>query len=377
MRDNHSTFPIHSAAMEPSEAAPSRAQSPWAGLAQLQLALWLGFAVLYFVLDQGRHPERASLPLIARSTWWALVGAATSSLLLPLYRLLRPEQKTVLAGGMVILTGSVTASILWLTSFVCLDGLIVIEPGFVPLTSWNMAQLFSELTDYTLVMLTWHGFVIAAVLAREATRHRERALRAEMLAERAKSAELRNQLNPHFLFNSLNSAAALTAEDPEAAEKMILALSDLLRDTLNRGTKPMVSVADELALAEQYIRIEQVRYEDFLQFEIESEPEIHRLPIAHLLLQPLVENAIKHGMQSSGMPLKVRVRAQHERDQLVFRVENTGQLRPCSSSDGQHHGIRILTERLALAYGDAHQFSLEQSDSWVVAELRIPKEAQP
>jgi len=160
-------------------------------------------------------------------------------------------------------------------------------------------------------------------LAFEASHAAERrVLETEVTAREAELRALRAQLNPHFLFNSLNSINALIGSDPEGARRMCEGLGDFLRRTLALGARETVSLGEELALVERYLGIEQVRFGDRLRVERAVEPGATACRVPPLLLQPLVENAIKHGIQDRVEGGAVRIEAMRDGDVLRLVVEN-------------------------------------------------------
>ena len=160
-------------------------------------------------------------------------------------------------------------------------------------------------------------------LAFEASHAAERrVLETEVTAREAELRALRAQLNPHFLFNSLNSVNALIGTDPEGARRMCEGLGDFLRRTLALGARETVSLGEELALVERYLGIEQVRFGERLRVELIVEPGATACRVPPLLLQPLVENAVKHGIQDRVEGGAVRIEAVREGGLLRLVVEN-------------------------------------------------------
>src|SRR6185436_15552809 len=160
-------------------------------------------------------------------------------------------------------------------------------------------------------------------LAFEASHAAERrVLETEVTAREAELRALRAQLNPHFLFNSLNSVNALIGTDPEGARRMCEGLGDFLRRTLALGARETVSLGEELALVERYLGIEQVRFGERLRVERVVEPGATGCRVPPLLLQPLVENAVKHGIQDRVEGGAVRIEAVREGALLRLVVEN-------------------------------------------------------
>ncbi len=147
-------------------------------------------------------------------------------------------------------------------------------------------------------------------------------LESQVTARDAELRALRAQLNPHFLFNSLNSISALTGPDPEAARTMCQLLGDFLRTSLTLGARERVAFAEELALAERYLAIEQVRFGARLAVEKAVEPAAARCLVPPLLIQPLIENAVKHGVADRVEGGTVRIEARRSGDRLEIAVEN-------------------------------------------------------
>src|SRR5947207_1729634 len=161
------------------------------------------------------------------------------------------------------------------------------------------------------------------LLVFEASREAERTvLESQVSAREAEVRALRAQLNPHFLFNSLNSINSLIGGDPEGARRMCEGLGDFLRRTLNLGTREAVPLSEELALVDRYLAIEQVRFGARLAIERAIEPGAETCRVPPLLLQPLVENAVKHGVSSRVEGGTVRIEARRDAGRLLIAIEN-------------------------------------------------------
>jgi two-component system sensor histidine kinase AlgZ len=167
--------------------------------------------------------------------------------------------------------------------------------------------------------LAGHYFLLAFESARAAER---RLLESQVSAREAELRALRAQINPHFLFNSLNSISALTGSDPEAARRMCTLLGDFLRISLSLGARERVAFGEELALAERYLSIEQVRFGARLAVERRVEPAAERCLVPPLLIQPLIENAVKHGVADRVEGGTVRIEARRHGGSLEVAVEN-------------------------------------------------------
>ena len=198
-----------------------------------------------------------------------------------------------------------------------------------------------------------------------------RGLELQVLAREAELRALRAQIDPHFLFNSLQSISALTTADPAAARRMCLLLADFLRDTLALGARGRIPVARELALAQRFLSIEQVRFGDRLTIDIDA-GNAAAAEVPPLLVQPLVENAVTHGIAHLLEGGVVRIRAQRKVASLVLTVDN-----PCDadrpSGRGTGLGLRNVRERLESAYGTDAFLHTEEKDGRFIAKIELPQ----
>jgi signal transduction histidine kinase len=207
-------------------------------------------------------------------------------------------------------------------------------------------------------------------------RLRERELEAAHLGARLAQAQnqaLRMQLQPHFLFNTLNSISALIHSDPESADLMLSRLADLLRQTLESGAAQEVSLRQELAFSQGYLAIERIRFQDRLTVDLAIPPECLEARVPSFILQPLVENAIKHGVADLARPSRIQVRAIRDGDALVLEVEDDGK----GFEQGRTGiGTGTTVERLQLLYKDRQSFSLvSEPGKGTIARVRIPWQA--
>jgi two-component system, LytTR family, sensor kinase len=203
-------------------------------------------------------------------------------------------------------------------------------------------------------------------------RERERAERRNretLLLQQVTQAELRalrSQINPHFLFNALNTIADLIVKDSACAEEMTLRLSEVFRYVLAHSNRTLTSVQDELEFLRTYLSIEEVRFRDRLQVEIEAAPETARERIPSLILQPLVENALKHGLAPKPGPAHLRISAGFEGDRLRLRIEDDG-VGPNGRARGRAYqsgvGLTNVAERLKTLYRDRASMEIEPREA--------------
>jgi LytS/YehU family sensor histidine kinase len=181
---------------------------------------------------------------------------------------------------------------------------------------------------------------------------------------------LRSQLDPHFLFNSLNGIAAEIRPHPDAAVNMVGQLSDYLRYSLDHRKQPISRLSTELGAMESYLSIERARFGDRLHFKVEApEPARMRL-VPSFLLQPLVENAVKHGLDRSTGTLYITLRVRVDGNLLEITVTNSGAMEPADPSH-QGLGLETLRRRLDLYYPQRHRFTLEAKNESVAATLQL------
>jgi len=227
------------------------------------------------------------------------------------------------------------------------------------------------------VVTTYLPIVLIAHVASYYRRFRERELRTSQLQaqlEKARLQALKSQLQPHFLFNTLNSISALMLTDVEAADRMITRLGDLLRISLETAGTQMTTLSRELEFVNCYLEIEKVRFEERLNVSIDVAPEALDASVPHLLLQPLVDNAIKHGISRRVAGGEIRISATLNDGDLNLEVRDNGPgLHEPSHSSSRGVGLRITRERLETIYGQHHSVELlTLQEGGAVARVSIP-----
>ena len=208
-------------------------------------------------------------------------------------------------------------------------------------------------------------------------RTRERELEAVRLEEelsRARLQHLEAQLQPHFLFNTLNVISSLMYHDPARADRMLGRLSDLLRLTFQRAPEPEVALAEELEWLDWYLQIMQLRFGDRLTLRQEIDPDTLRLAVPRLLLQPLVENALKHGAAQRAGPATVVISARSEGDVLTLAVEDDGPgVVDPATAIGNGVGLSNTVERLRTLYGNGGGLMLtNRPEGGLTAAVQVP-----
>jgi LytS/YehU family sensor histidine kinase len=212
------------------------------------------------------------------------------------------------------------------------------------------------------------------LLAGEASREAERrALEARVLAGDAELKALRAQVNPHFLFNSLHSISALATADPARARQMCVLVSDFLRRSLGLGDKTSIPLSEELALAKNYLAVEQVRFGPRLEVRERIEEACLECLIPPLLLQPLVENAVTHGIAGLVEGGSVELEARRSSRTLFLAIENAYD---AEAAPARRNGLGLanVKKRLEARYGDAARLDIRVSNGRYRVELTLPAE---
>jgi len=222
-----------------------------------------------------------------------------------------------------------------------------------------------------LLSVTFYYILLAEQASREA---QERALQAQVLARDAELKALRAQVNPHFLFNCLHSISALTSSDAARAREMCILLADFLRTTLRLGGKETITLEEELALVRGYLAIEKVRFGTRVRMQEDVQAETLRVPIPPLLLQPLVENAIRHGIANLPEGGVIRLAAHRRADAVSIVVENSFDPdSPSSLKTGL--GLENIRQRLNARYGGEARISIRTDNNTFLVDLSLPATA--
>jgi two-component system LytT family sensor kinase len=196
-------------------------------------------------------------------------------------------------------------------------------------------------------------------------------LRLETLVKELELKTIKSHINPHFIFNSLNSIRALVVENPERAREAVTELSNILRSSMQMDKAETITFEKELDIVKDYLALENMRFEDRLKVEYKIDEETLDQPVPPMMLQTLVENAIKHGISKQIGGGVVRIVSDFKDDYHEFLVQNTGQLNGYASVEG--FGLSSTTNRLNLLYGDRARFEIKQvSPMLVEAKVLIP-----
>jgi len=225
-----------------------------------------------------------------------------------------------------------------------------------------------------LFISAWAFVYVSAAAAQRAREGELQNLRLQMSLKAAQLSSLANQLNPHFLFNTLNNIRFMIHEDGGRADAMIVALSELLRYSLESSQQGKTRLSQELSIIEAFISIMRTQMEDRLDFRISVPDSIHSCLLPPMVLQLLLENAIKHGLEHLPQGGMISVVGEDRGDSLRFRVINDMPPIPARTKPGLGLGLPNIGHRLRLLYGDRATLETQQTAGRFQVELSLPKE---
>lgn len=243
-------------------------------------------------------------------------------------------------------------------------------PGYTDMLHQSLSIRFSIgfllLGCITMISILWYN-------QQEQKEKDTRKTDAEKLAKEAELFKLRQQLQPHFLFNSLNSINALIGSRPEEARKMVQQLSDFLRGTIKKEETQWVTLQEELQYLQLYLDIEKVRFGNRLATDINIDENTPSMKLPALLLQPIVENAIKFGLYDTTGETIIRLYASREENNLVIRVMNPFDPETSSPKQGIGFGLKSVQRRLYLLFARTDLLSTEAKENTFITVVKIPE----
>src|SRR5580698_3377137 len=335
----------------------------------LQVGGWLAFGAFVWALNIA---DIGAIPSTVEQIAWVGCGFLITLAFRGIFLLACSAGLPYMVLIMLAAALSVLAAPIWYVAFLLILRVSIAGPvtalGFNALFAREAAEVaelpkwwppFRYWIYFTSLLSTWSSlyFGIKAMLDLEA--ERARSVRALKLADSARLRAMQSQLNPHFLFNALNGIATLIREgDRTRAADTVDTLSDFLRLTLQKLDSPEITVREELAFVEQYLRIQRLRFGSSLRATVDAAPETHDALVPTLILQPLVENAVRHGVlaRTQGGALSVSIR---RRDGvIVITVEDDGPGLGDESAHPYGVGFKNSAERLAALYGDDAHMSV-------------------
>lgn len=228
-----------------------------------------------------------------------------------------------------------------------------------------------RILNWTLLLAVWSLLYFAYGYFIRHRREEIRGLRLEAANREGQMAALRAQMNPHFMFNALNGIRALVDEDPEQAKRAITQLSAILRNAMSTVKRRTVPLGEEVDIVKSYLALEAMRYEERLRVRFALDEGLEREQVPPMLLQTLVENAVKHGVAHDPKGGDIVIGAQRGLDGLVLTVRNSGHYEP-GRINGTGIGLRNTRRRLELIYGGKASMRISNQDGMVVTEVELP-----
>jgi hypothetical protein len=242
------------------------------------------------------------------------------------------------------------------------------EPRF----NWIAGAFVVMSANLSAVYLTWCGIYYGVQLLRRQQRAETERWRLQAALSSAELGALKAQLNPHFLFNALNGLRGLILEDPARAQHVVTRLAAILRYSLQASERETVSLAEELRMVDDYLELEGVRFEERLRVVREIADDALAVYVPPMVVQTLVENAIKYGVSRDPQPSDVSIAARIDGGTLEVKIGNTGTITPLNNGTGV--GLRNAADRIHRLWGDAASLRLaEDRPGHVTATLRIPR----
>jgi sensor histidine kinase YesM len=325
---------------------------------------------------------------LAAACFWSLASASTAGRS-PLETLPWGLLAMGVAGLMGLVVWRLTGRVAWNwrdVSFYITHGIALVVYSLLYSTSWVWLDLAqgrvaeaiaairaSPVMTWNLLMGSWLYLVVAglsyAVRAHRRIRAEETsAAEARLLAQQAQLVALRAQVNPHFLFNALHSVGALVASDPVRADKALECLGDLLRYAL--GTEDEVLFAQEWRFTQDYLAFEQLRLADRLKVQVDVDASALPIPVPPLIFQPLVENAVRHGIADRPEGGRISLDARVEGSRLILRVSDDGDGKAAASADGL--GLGSVRRRLSALYGGRAALRIERHAPGFAVTIELP-----
>ncbi|MEM6718639.1 MAG: histidine kinase [Bacteroidota bacterium] len=256
---------------------------------------------------------------------------------------------------------------------------IVLIMGFSKLAFSSMHQkvlpvtarmIFATSINIYIYMFFWILLYVAIKTITRMQRNKIDRLRLEASLKESQLNTLKGQLNPHFMFNSLNNIRGLMLEDVSKSREMLTRLSEMLRYSLNINKIDSIQIAQEIETVDNYVALSKIQLEDRLQYEQQIDESLLQIKIPPMILQMLVENGIKHGISNQKNGGKITLIVATNNEEIILQVNNTGTLK--AGSDSTKIGVDNISKRLELLYGEKATFTLNEVANEVHAIIKIP-----
>ncbi len=345
----------------------------------LHISGWLTLAAATIGLSYwGRWTD---IPRVLLFLTTYLIGFLVCIPLRFFYRRIRFHKFRLKYSMLTGISASFVAANIWLWTDLAISQLVNQPPYVRP--RFAISQIYlSNMYRRGIPLLAWTILYLGIKIWREWKEQERRTKRANALAQKAQLQMLRYQVNPHFLFNAMNSLRALIDEDETKARDLITELSEFLRYSLESKDFTDVPLRHEIEAITHYFAIQKKRYEDKLEVNCDIEPQAMEFPVLSFLVHPLVENAVKYGMRTSSLPLVIGLKAKIRDGFLMVEVSNTGRWvepeeHPEQRSASTGTGLKNVRRRLENAFPDRHRLEVVEKEGCVCLqlEIRVPQGA--
>ncbi len=304
-----------------------------------------------------------------------IIGFLITFLLRYPYRIIYSKIERLYWLSIAIVVGSVAATTIWTVTDMYVSHFFWGEKGFeILMKRLEIVSMIKYNWLFIILLNTWSALYFGIKYAMDWQSEKKHSQEAQLLAQKAQMAMLRYQLNPHFLFNSLNSIRALIDENKKNAKEMITELSEFLRYSLLHKDSNFVSLSNELEAVKHYFSIEKKRFEEKLEIKYNIADNTKNLQILSFLLHPLIENAVKYGMKTSKMPLEISLSAQKTGIGVMLEVCNSGKWIDRNGKkniEGTGTGLDNVEKRLKNAYGDDYRFEILKGENNICIRIEI------
>lgn len=342
----------------------------------LQLSGW-GFFFLWHIFGAWSF-DKMSIPserllTIQRAAGFSILGLLmTHSLRIVILKLSIFTKKAATQIWIILALTLLTSCVAGIVEMIVYKQLGLLSKGEILITNKSLILIFlNNSLAWFSYFIIWSAVYFIYHYVSAAQREQIDNLELKSHIKELELKTIKTHINPHFIFNALNGIRALVDENPQRARTAITELSNILRSSINIDKSETVLLTDELNIIKDYLALEQMRFEDRLRIQYDIEDKSTSQPVPPMMLQMLVENAIKHGISHEVNGGLVKLAASLNDHTLALSVENTGQLREAQGEGG--FGIMSIRERLKLMYGSNATFSIKQSaPHTVTATLKLP-----
>ena len=330
-----------------------------------QVVGWAGYIILFQLV--GVDEDAPRMPVNVALVQWALGIAVSHGMRAIILRRHWLDRAIGHTFPRLILGAALLGALAFFSESI-LD--LVLIPGSRSY-QWAPLDHLGRIINWTLLLSIWSFAYFAYNYFIRHRREEIRNLRLETANRENQLGTLRAQLNPHFMFNALNSIRALIDEDPAQAKRSITQLSAILRNAMSTVKRRTVPLGEELDIVRAYLALEAIRYEERLRVQFDVDQGLDREPVPPMLLQTLVENAVRHGVAQLPHGGDLVIGVHRGLEHMVLSVSNSGHYEP-GKVNGTGIGLRNTRKRLDLIYGPGARLHIENRSGMVVTEVEIP-----